>query len=227
MPWRKYGSKGEEREKKMEERDCVWCWIQETHALEKERSQLREEWDAAHLKQRGQQAVKRCWVGKQRSWAAVRWCRIWHNLPLGIRWSWRSDNSYTIMGSILCYYGIFSRRYTILKLPKLCKSPISSISRRSSVQWINCELPSRGQSQKWPEEDFKVLLRSFFYTHLSIPPLSWLEAGALCFYFYLKFLIPIVLCIPRNVFTKFLSHWVLFKHVLNPLVWDQMEEMSL
>lgn len=152
----------------MEERDCVRCWIQETHALEKERKPASWRVRRRTFEAEGTSCEKV--LGRK---AAVLggchgWCRIWHSLPLGIRWSWRSDNSYTIIGSILCYYGIFSRRYTILKLPKLCKSPnFIQISRRSSVQWINCELPSRGQSKN----DQKKILKWYcghFYTHLSV-----------------------------------------------------------
>ena len=150
------------------------------------------------------------------------WYIIQHNLPLGIRWSWRNDNSYTIIGSILCYYGIFSRRYAILKLPKLCKSlNFIQISRRSSVQWINFELPSRGQSKN----DRKKILEWYwrhFYMHYSS---SFKFIGGRDYVFFtsiLNFSFPLYFAFPRNVFTKFLSHWVLFKHVLNPLAWDPL-----
>ena len=131
-------------------------------------SQLCKEWDEAHFKQRGR-PVKRYWGRKAMVVGGYHgWCILWHDLPLGIRWRWRNDKSYTIIGSTLPYYGIFSRRYTILKLPKLCKSPnFIQISRRSSVQLINCELPSRGQSKN----DHKKILKwycSHFYMHLFV-----------------------------------------------------------
>lgn len=142
--------------------------------------------------------------------------------------SWINDNSYKIIRSILCYRAgsIFKKVYN-LKIKSLIS--LIFLENLQSINYKQQTVTPFQSAEKWPQGDFalKLYLTIYKYTYLSYCYKSFEGRDCGLFISVLYISLPTCFAHIRNVFTKYLLHCILLKHVLKSFNMRPEKEMAL